>query len=191
MLTKQTILVIGTGNSAKLMTARLAKGNYNVLLCDKDFTKAEAVVKELADNNGCCNLEAMQCTFDGAWEADIIIFAVDFQEQKEVARLIKEVVNQKILISAELPSGNHHGDHSPESCEAKALQELLPNTRIVRIFGEQPGQYDPANDKKLPRFLIGGNDNCTVNTVIEMLGSVGFNIVRSKQAGAESDVERQ
>ncbi len=189
MLTKQTILIIGTGNAAKVMTARLANGNFTVLLCDKDFAKAEAVVKELAGNNGCCDLEAMQCTFDGAWEADIIIFAVDFQEQKEVASLIKEVVNQKILISTESPAGKMEGDHSPGSCEARALQELLPNTRIVRIFGELPGQDDPENDKKLTRFLIAGNDNCTVNTVTELLGSVGFNIVRSKQPVVESNTD--
>lgn len=189
MLTKQTILIIGTGNAAKVMTSRLANGNFTVLLCDKDFTKAEAVVKEMTDNSDCRDLEAMQCTFDGAWEADIIIFAVDFQEQKEVARLIREVVNQKILISAELPAGRIDGDHSPGSCEAKVLQELLPNTRIVRIFGEQPGQDDPANNIKLPRFLIAGNDDCTVDTVTELFGSAGFNVVRSKQPGVESNAD--
>ncbi len=185
MLTKQTILIFGTGDSARLMAARLANGNFNVLLCDKDFTKAEDLVKDLTNNKGCHDLEAMQCTFDGAWEADIIIFAVDFQEQKEIARLIKEVVNQKILISAALPAGEVEGIHSPEASETNVLQSLLPNTRIVRIFGEQAGTEGSVSDKKMVRFLVAGNDEETVETVSELLGSVGFNIVRSKDTVPE------
>lgn len=187
MHTKQTILIIGTGDAVKMMTRRLANGSFNVLLWDKDFAKAEALVKELADNHGCCDLEAMQCTFDGAWEADIIILAVAFEEQKEVARLIKKVVNQKILVSAEFPAGNTDDHHSPESCEDKELQELLPHTKIVRIFCEQTSKGNVADNKKSSRFLIAGNDNCTINTVTELLGSVGLIIIRSKQQGFETN----
>src|SRR5450432_3992716 len=107
----------------------------------------------------------MPCFFEGAWEADIIILATHFQAQKEVAGIIKEVVNQKILISIV-----HRGEDiierlSPAGSQHKTLQSLLPNTKIISIFNDDLIIDQPAFSKNTTGVLIAGNDQKAVRIV--------------------------
>lgn len=173
MLTKQTIAIIGTGYEGKAIAARLASGNFYMLLCDKDIEKAESLVNELKGTVPSCNMEARQCSYESAWEADIIIFAMNFQEQMDLAEIIKEVVNQKILICTEqadmpiiagVPSG---------ASLAETIQKLLPNTKVVQFFNNDPGIHQSAFDKKDNSTLIAGKDDMAIETVSRIFESVG------------------
>ncbi|MBC7887956.1 MAG: NAD(P)-binding domain-containing protein [Ferruginibacter sp.] len=178
MLTKQTIVIIGTGFTGKAIAARLASGCFHVLICDKEFSNAETLVNELKEIEHDCDVEAMECSFDGAWEADIIILATHFDEQKEVAGIIKEVVNQKILVSAVQPGTETIEELSPACSQVRALQELLPNTKIVRIFNDDPMADEPVFNKNITKVLIAGMDDKAVEAVSRILESVGVNPTR-------------
>ncbi|MEO6732611.1 MAG: NAD(P)-binding domain-containing protein [Ferruginibacter sp.] len=178
MLTKQTVLIIGAEQAGREIATHLADGNFHILLCDKEYTKAAALVNEINSTGHCCDAEAMECSFDSAWEADIVILAINFDEQKEVAGIIKDVVNQKILVSTGLPSSEINVAPSSSDCQLEALQKLLPNTKVVRIFNDDSSNEAPVNDKNIPGVLIAGNDETAVDTVLQMLVSVGINAVR-------------
>lgn len=180
MLTKQTIVIMGAGYTGRALAACLANGNFYVLLCDKDHSKAEAIAEDLKDTRQDCDVESMQCSFDGAWEADIIILSMDFEGQKEVAGMIKEVVTQKILVSTVHPDPKIISDHSSADCQLKVLQELLPNTKIVRILADLPASDLTNISKSITSVSIAGNDDEAVETVSGILRSVGVNTTRTE-----------
>lgn len=186
MLTKQTIVIMGAGVTGRAIAACLATGNFHVLLCDKDHVQAEAAEKELKDKGQPCDVESMACFFDGAWEADIIILAMDFEEQKEVAGVIKEVANQKILVSTVQPGAEMVAAPATEGCQLTTLQRLLPNTKIVRIFPDVAANASPDICKSITSILIAGNDNEAVETVSGMLKSVGVNPTRTNHLPADA-----
>ncbi len=191
MLAKQTILIIGTGHSGKAIATRLASGNFHLLLCDKEYTKAAALVMELQDIELACDVEAMQCSFESAWEADIIILAMHFQEQKEVAEIIKDVVNQKILVSIADPGPEIISGLSSAGSQHEALQALLPNTKIVNIFNDDPGIHQLDFDKINTGILMGGNDDQAVEIVSGILASVGINSFRYEHLSTNTSLSKQ
>lgn len=168
MLIKQTILIIGTGETGRAMAARLAKGNFRMLLCDKDYTKAMALVNDLNGTAQGCDVEAMECSFDSAWEADVIILTMQLEEQNQVAEIIKDVITQKILISifdGGLPAACGH---------IAGLRQLLPNTKIVRILTDDNYNTPDIFDKNSTGIMLAGNDDNSVEAVSRMLESVGI-----------------
>ncbi|MCW3089328.1 MAG: oxidoreductase [Ferruginibacter sp.] len=180
MHVKQTILVIGSGAQGKAIAASLANGNYHVLLSDKDFAKAEALVNGLKHDRQHCDVEAMQCFFDSAWESDMILLALCFSEQKEVATTIKEVVNQKILVSLVDPGASEKGNEISAEKQAGLLQQLLPNTKIVQLETADPGTDHTDCSKHLSGVILSGNDEKALEIVSSMLASVGVKSLLTK-----------
>ena len=176
MVTKQTIVVIGTGNSGRSIATLLAGGNFYLLLCDKEFTKSAALAAELQALITGCDVEAMHCSFDCAWEADIIILALDFQEQKEVAAYIRDVVNQKIVIGLVQADDEIISGIASASCQAAALQALLPNTKLINIIYKDSFTDQPV--------LLSGCHLSSVEIISEMLNSVGIKSTRQHQLSA-------
>ena len=107
MKTKQTIAVIGaTGNMGSAISKSLSKGNYRLLLCANEQDKGrkvQALVQQIKSENASADVEGIDCSVQATWEADIIIAAVPFEAEKEVAEKIKEMANQKIVISIANP----------------------------------------------------------------------------------------
>jgi predicted dinucleotide-binding enzyme len=174
MQIKQTVVIIGMGCTGQAIATRLAMGNFNLLLCDKELGKAEALVKELKGAARVCQVEAMPCLFESAWEADIIMLSMHFGAQKEVAGVIKEVVNQKIVISVVQPGAGTIADPADTAGQLTTLQELLPNTRIVGITHDDLNRCEPGNNKISMGVLLTGIDEMAVETVSAMLLSAGI-----------------
>src|SRR6478672_12798464 len=104
MHTKQTIAVIGaTGNMGMAISKSLAKGNYRLLLRANDTEKVGSLINDIKTTNAGADVEAINCPVDACWEADIIIAAVPYGAEKEVAEKIRDVANQKIVISIANP----------------------------------------------------------------------------------------
>src|SRR5690606_8727846 len=100
----QTIAIIGaTGNMGSAISKSLAKGNYRLLLKSNDVEKLSSLVGDILDVYPTADIEGMVCSKNASWEADIIINAVPFEADKEVAERIREVANQKIVISIANP----------------------------------------------------------------------------------------
>jgi hypothetical protein len=180
MQTKQTIAVIGaTGSMGAAISKSIAKGNYRLLLSARDFQKVQALVNEIKTNDPSAEVEAMDCSVNAGWEADIIISAVPFHAEKELAERIKEVANQKIVISIANPLNETYNGlvTAPDTSAAEELQKWLPHSKVVKAFNTSFAAdfSTPVIDGKIADALIAGNDAEAVQNVAELVNTVGFN----------------
>src|SRR5690349_12904556 len=100
MQTKQTIAIIGaTGNMGSAIAKSIAGGPYRLLLKGNKQAELDSLVKDIQSKHPNAEVESAVCPTEASWEADIIIMAVPFEAEKEIAPMIKEVANQKIVVS--------------------------------------------------------------------------------------------
>ena len=180
MQTKQTIAIIGaTGNMGSAISKSLAKGNYRLLLKANDKEKLQALVQEINSVHSTAEVEGRECPRDASWEADIIIAAVPYEAEKEVAEKIREVANQKIVISIANPlNENYNGlTTSLGTSAAEELQKLLPNSKVVKAFNTTFAAdfATPVIDGQRADAFVAGNDADAVETVSELVTWAGFN----------------
>lgn len=176
----QTIAIIGaSGNMGSAISKSLSKGNYRLLLCANEQDKVQAVVEEIKSNNPSANLEAIDCSAEASWEADIIIVAVPFTAEKEVAQKIKEVANQKIVISISNPLNSTYNGlvTASDTSAAEELQKLLPNAKVVKAFNTTFAAdfSSPVIDDKQVDAFIAGNDESALQAAAELVSTAGFN----------------
>lgn len=179
MKTKQTIAVIGaTGNMGSAISRNLSKGNYRLLLCANDKEKLETLTADIK-KTATSEVESLDCTVNASWEADIIIVAVPYQAEKEVAAKIKQVANQKIVISIANPLNETYNGllTAPDTSAAEELQKLLPNSKVVKAFNTTFAADFATTviaGKQVDAFVV-GNDDESVNIVAELVKVAGFN----------------
>jgi NADPH-dependent F420 reductase len=180
MKTKQTIAIIGaTGNMGSSISKSLAKGNYRLLLKANKEEELNKLVKEIKGENTSVDVEAIPCPTEASWEADIIILAVPFEAEKEIAEKIKQVANQKIVISIANPLNETCDGLAtpPNTSAAEELQKLLPNSKVIKAFNTTFAadfSIPVINGKQVDAF-IAGNDEDALETVKELVITAGFN----------------
>ena len=180
MSTKQTIAIIGaSGNMGSAISKSLSKGDYRLLLCASEQSKVQTVVDDIKNSNPSADVEAMDCSMEASWEADIIIAAVPYAAEKEVAARIKEVANQKIVISISNPINQTYNGlvTAPDTSAAEELQKLLPYSKVVKAFNTTFAAdfASPVIDGKQVDAFIAGNNENALQTVSELVSTVGFN----------------
>ena len=121
----------------------------------------------------------MTCPTASSWEADIIIPAVWYQSQPEVADKIREVAMNKIVISIANPLNETFDGllTDPATSAAEELARLLPHSKIVKAFNTTF-----AADFESPRLsglvvdsFVAGDDDEAVRTVAQLVRDSGFN----------------
>ena len=182
MSTKQTIAIIGaTGNMGSALAKTLSKGNNRLLLFANNQEKVKALVNDIKSTNKKADVEGIECPTNATWEADIIVMAVPFAAEKEIATRIKEVANQKVVISIANPLNENYDGlvTPPNTSAAEELQKLLPNSKVVKAFNTVFATVftTPVIDGKQVDVLIAGNDGNAMVTVSELVQTAGFNPV--------------
>jgi len=177
---KQTIAVIGaSGNMGSAISKSLSKGNYRLLLCSNDKEKVKEVLNNIKSNNSSADAEVIDCSEQASWEADIIIATVPYQAEKEVAEKIREVANQKIVISIANPLNETFNGlvTTPDTSAAEELQKLLPNSKVIKAFNTTFAAdfSTPVIDNKQVDAFIAGNNEEALQTVSELVRTAGFN----------------
>lgn len=180
MRTKQSIAIIGaTGNMGAAISKSLSGGNYRILLCANNPDKARILEQEIQSENPAADTEVVDCFTQASWEADIIIIAVPFQAEKEIAAKIKEVANQKIVISIANPLNESYNGlvTAPDTSAAEELQKLLPNSKVIKAFNTTFALdfSQPVIDDKQIDAFIAGNDEDALQIVSELITTAGFN----------------
>jgi NADPH-dependent F420 reductase len=180
MKTKQTIAIIGaTGSMGSAFSKSLAKGNYRLLLKANKQEELDKLKKEIKSSNFSADVEPIACPAEASWEADVIILAVPFGPEKEIAAKIKEVANQKIVISIANPLNDTYNGlvTAPDTSAAEELQKLLPNSRVIKAFNTTFAAdfSSPVIDGKQVDAFIAGNDDDALEIVKELVSTAGFN----------------
>ena len=180
MQTKQTIAIIGaSGSMGAAISRNLSKGNYRLLLCANDQDKVHDLVGDIKKGNPAADVESIDCSAEASWQADIIIAAVPYSAEKEVAEKIRTVANQKIVISIANPLNETYDGllTAPGTSAAEELQQLLPNAKVVKAFNTTFAAdfSTPVIDGKQVDAFIAGDDEDAVQTVAELVNTAGFN----------------
>lgn len=194
MATKKTIAIIGaTGRMGSAIAKSLAKANYRLLFFAHSQEKVQKLISEIKQEHPSADVDSMGCAFDASWEADIIIPAVNYKNEKEVAEKIKPVATQKIVISISNPlNENYNGLVTPaDSSSAEQLQNYLPDAKVVKAFNTvfSDNFSQPVIDEKQMDVLIAGNDEEAVQTVSELVSDAGFNPILAGGLSASRTLE--
>ena len=126
MQTKQTIAIIGaTGNMGSAIARSIAKGPYRLLLKASKQDELDALVNDIQSKNPSAEVESAICPTEASWEADIIILAVPYEAEKNIAPQIKDVASQKIVISIANPLNQNYDGlvTAPGTSAAEELQK--------------------------------------------------------------------
>lgn len=180
MQTKQTIAIIGaTGNMGSAIAKGISNGNYRLLLKGNDQHSLDALVNDIKTQNASADVEPVVCPADASWEADIIILAVPFSAEAEIADTIREVAKQKIVISIANPLNESYNGltTAPDTSAAEELQKLLPNSKVIKAFNTTFAAdfASPLIDGKQSDAFIAGNDEDALQIVSEIVATAGFN----------------
>jgi 8-hydroxy-5-deazaflavin:NADPH oxidoreductase len=192
--TKKTIAIIGaTGKMGSAIAKSLAKANYRLLFIARRQEKVQRLINEIKQQYPSADVDGMGCAFDASWEADIIIPAVNYKNEKEVAEKIKPVATQKIVISISNPfNDDYNGLVTPtNSSAAEQLQNYLPHAKVVKAFNTvfSNSFSQPVIDEKQLDVLIAGNEEEAVQTVSGLVSDAGFNPIVAGALSASRTLE--
>jgi NADPH-dependent F420 reductase len=179
MQTKQTIAIIGaTGNMGSAIAKSIAGGPYRLLLKGNKQAELDSLVKDIQSKHPNAEVESAVCPTEASWEADIIIMAVPFEAEKEIAPMIKEVANQKIVVSIANPlNASYNGLVTPpDTSAAEELQKLLPHSKVVKAFNTTFAAdfATPVINGIQADAFIAGNDEDALQTISDLVSTAGF-----------------
>ncbi len=171
----------------------LAKGNYRLLLKSNKAEALKDLVAEIKKETPAADIEGMACPREAGWEADVIIPAVPFEAQAEVAERIREVANQKIVVSLANPlNETYTGMVTPgDTSAAEELQKLLPHAKVIKAFNTTFAAdfASPVINGQQVDAFIAGNDKDALETVSELVQTAGFNPIISGDLTASRMLE--
>jgi 8-hydroxy-5-deazaflavin:NADPH oxidoreductase len=194
MFTKQVVAVIGaSGNMGSAIAKNLSKGNYRILLHSSKTNKVQSLINEIKVVNPFADIEIVDDYVELCWEADIIIAAVPFGVEKEVAENIRKVVNQKVVISISNPLNDTYTGliTAPGTSAAEELQKKLPQAKVIKAFNTTFAEdfYQPAINGLQVDCFVAGNDEEALHVVFDLVKTAGFNPVLAGDLSASRTLE--
>jgi len=176
----KTIAIIGaTGNMGSAIAKSLANADYRLLLFAHDKEKLNKVSSEIKSINSNADVDCMGCAMEASWEADIIIAAVPYTAEKEVAEKIRQVATQKIVISISNPANEDFTEMvtAPGTSAAEELQKLLPASKVMKALNTTYAAdfAQPVIAEKQVDAFIAGEDDEALETIKEVVAKTGFN----------------
>lgn len=195
MKTKQTIAIIGaTGNMGSAIAKSLSKGNYRLLLKANKQDALDMLEKDIKNAHPAAEVATSLCPVEAGWEADIIILAVPYAAEAKIAAKIKEVANQKIVISMANPLNEKYDGlvTAPDTSAAESLQKLLPNSKVIKAFNTTFAAdfANPVIDGKQADAFIAGDDEEALQSVAELVSTAGFNPIIAGNLAMSGTLER-
>lgn len=191
---KQTIAVIGaTGNMGSGIARNLARAGHRILLADPHPEKLESLLQSIRRDSPEAEVQLLDCAHEASWEADIVIPAIPYAAQKDVAEKIRDVVTGKIVISIVNPLNETFDGlaTAPTTSAAEELAALLPHSIVVKAFNTTfTADFTTPNiaGKTVDCFVAGDNDEA-VATVSALVSDAGFNPLIAGKLAASRTLE--
>lgn len=191
---KATVAVIGaTGKMGRGLSHNLARAGYRVLLVGHAVDKLEKLQGEIVLSTPGANTEVVNCVTESSWEADIIVPAVTYCHQKEVAEKMRDVVPGKIIIDLTNPLNSSLDGllTQKDISAAEEMQQLLPHSHVVKAFNTvfAADFYTDKIALQIPDCFVAGDDNESVAIVAQLVRDVGFNPVIAGKLVASRTLE--
>ena len=187
--TRKTIAILGAaGRMGWGIAKSLARAGHHVLLaddggevCGPSAYELPSLVAKIRCRTTRANVEIVSSSREASLEADIIVPAVPFEVQAEVARRIQDVAAGKIVISVINPL-NKTCDGlltAPTTSAAEVLAQDLPHSKIVKAFNTIPAAHieGPMAAGRIVDVFVAGDDDEAVSTVMQLVRDAGLNPV--------------
>lgn len=179
MQTKQTIAIIGaTGNMGSAIAKSLAKADYRLLLMGREENKLKNLHQQIKLIKQEVDADWVLCPIDASWEADIVVLAVPYMVEKELASKIASVAVGKIVISISNPitpdfTGLLVSNHTSAGEE---LQQTLPHSKVIKAFNTTFAANfgQPVFSGNTADCFLAGNDEEALQQTILLVEAVGF-----------------
>lgn len=179
----KTIAIIGaSGKMGQNIARSLAKRDYSLLLMGRDDVKLHKLLHEVLEINPELDAVISGCPVESCWEADLILLAIPYRVEKEIAARIKQVSTQKIVVSISNPINDAcNGQLTvPGKSAAEELQDLLPHSKIVKAFNAlSDSDFVKAAKGIIISSYIAGNNDEAVAQVINLVKAAGFHAVNA------------
>jgi len=163
------------------LARNLAKAGYRILLAGQNQTKLNELLVSIKAATPGADVEILDCSTEASWEADIVIPAVSYHVEKEVAARIKDVVTGKIVVSISNPLNQTYDGvvTEPTTSAAEELSKLLAYSKIVKAFNTVSAAdfSSPLVGGSIVDCFVAGDDEEAVETVSGLVRDVGFNPV--------------
>ena len=165
------IAVIGTGNVGSALARSFVRAGHNVTLAGRDAEKTRRVAEEVGAH-------AAERLEDVARDADVVVLAVWYANEAEVADAIRPVVAGKVVIEVSNPITPDYAGLATAGgpSAAEQLAERLPDARVVKAFntvfasvGAEPATFGDRVDA-----LFATDDDEARGTVRERVASIGL-----------------
>jgi 8-hydroxy-5-deazaflavin:NADPH oxidoreductase len=195
MATKKTVAIIGaSGDMGSAIARSLVNSNYRLLLMSRDKTKLAKLFAYVKRKSSTADVAITECEKEACWEADIILMAVPYRSERQVAEKIREVSTQKIVISVSNPLNETHDQliTALDMSSAEELQKALPHSKVVKafntVFACELTQHT-ATEKQIKTF-IAGDDKEALQVVSEMSVSMGLKPVLAGSISQSRNLEQ-
>lgn len=179
MNNKQTIAIVGVGNMGSAISKSLAKAGYPLLLNAPNPEKVKSLMEEIKNSGSSEKVEHKTSVKDLGKAADIIILAVPYQAESELAGELRDVAKGKIVISISNPLNETYDGlvTDPDTSAAEELQQALPDAKVVKSFNTvfAADYANPNIDGKKVDAFVAGDDDDAVNRISEVVQSMGLN----------------
>lgn len=153
---QRTIAIVGATDAEGIsLVIRLAEAGNRLLLLGAEFEKMQAFTERIHLRFPAADTEALACTKDGCWEADIIILGNEALHNDTASTNIKDVATRKIVALC-------------SSDDNIIMQHRLffSNSRLISV-----SLYENNND-----VMIAGEDEEALQEIGELLSGAGYTV---------------
>jgi 8-hydroxy-5-deazaflavin:NADPH oxidoreductase len=180
------IAILGAGDVGTAVARAAIETGNQVTMTAKHTGKAREVAGQVGATAVAGNADAVR-------DADVAVLAVPFSAAKTVAGEIRDVAAGKIVIDATNPlEAGYSGMTTGERSGAEELQQLLPDTAVVKAFNTvlASNQAQPITNEGIALDgLYAGNDKQAKSTVADWLSAIGYRPIDAGDLTAARELE--
>jgi NADPH-dependent F420 reductase len=175
---KKIAIIGGTGKEGKGLAFRWARAGHDVVIGSRVLEKAQTAADEInLLLTGANKKVSGKDNLSAASEADIVVLTVPYNVHKDMLVLLKEVVQNKILIDVTVPlvpPKVSRVQMPPAGSAALEAREILGGeTKLVSAF--QNISYEKLlNDEDIECDVLVSGDKEARALVIEMIKEIGL-----------------
>ena len=161
------VTIIGAGNVGKALATSITNAGHEVTIAARDPGNARAAADAIGTESANSNAGAVV-------GADIVILAIPYAAEAQVAGEIRDGVKGKIIVDVSNPlTADYSGLATAGTSAAEELQQRLPDASVVKAFNTIFASNQAVPTREVDGF-VAADDGDAKQQVISLLDSMGF-----------------
>jgi NADPH-dependent F420 reductase len=160
------VAIIGAGNVGKALATSITRAGHDVTIAARHPDHARAAADETGATPADSNASAVV-------DADVVILAVPYSADQQVAGDIRDQVAGKAVIDVSNPIKPDFSGLATSTSAAEELQERLPDANLVKAFNTIFATNQANPTREIDGF-VAADDAEAKQQVISLIESMGF-----------------